>query len=79
MVDIRDQAATERGESHSQTDRRVRELRGWFRLRAVRTGRASVFVLEAVRGRSGENWPDGNIAAEINRRERARKQPKKAS
>lgn len=58
MVEIREQAVADRGESHSQTDRRVRELRGWFRLSAVRAGRVYVYVLEgrtetARGGRSG--------------------------
>lgn len=46
MVEIRADAAAENGESHSQTDRRVRELRGWFRLPAIRSGRQHVYVLE---------------------------------
>lgn len=51
MVEIRDWAAAENGESHSQTDRRVRELRGWFWLLAVRTGRSYVYVLQGRAGR----------------------------
>lgn len=46
MVEIRAHAATENGKWHSQTDRRVRELRGWFRLPAVRTGRVHLYQLE---------------------------------
>lgn len=58
MVEIRAHAAAANGESHSQTDRRVRELRDWFRLPAVRTGRVHVYQLEgradAIQGgRSG--------------------------
>lgn len=57
MVEIRAYAAAESGESHSQTDRRVRELRGWFRLPAVRSGRVHVYFLEGpaetVRGSRG--------------------------
>ncbi len=51
MVEIRAHAAAANGESHSQTDRRVRELRDWFRLSAVRTGRVHVYRLE---GRADE-------------------------
>ncbi|EFV14125.1 HNH endonuclease [Segniliparus rugosus] len=46
MVEIREHAASARGASHAQTDRRVRELRGWFRLSAVRSGAAHVYSLE---------------------------------
>lgn len=46
MVEIREHAAAENGESHSQTDRRVRELRDWFKLPAVRSGRAPVYRLD---------------------------------
>jgi len=46
MVEIRAHAAAENGASHSQTDRRVRELRGWFRLSAVRSGKAHIYLLE---------------------------------
>lgn len=45
MVEIRAHAAEANGESHSQTDRRVRESRDWFRLPAVRTGRVHVYQL----------------------------------
>jgi 5-methylcytosine-specific restriction endonuclease McrA len=57
MVEIREHAATENGESHSQTDRRVRELRGWFKLPAMRSGRVHVYRLEgradSIRGGRG--------------------------
>ena len=58
MVEIRAHAAATNGESHSQTDRRVRELRDWFRLPAVRTGGVHVYQLQgradAIQGgRSG--------------------------
>ncbi|WP_052367106.1 HNH endonuclease [Paraoerskovia marina] len=46
MVEIREHAAAENGESHSQTDRRVRERRNWFKLPAVRSGRAHVYRLD---------------------------------
>lgn len=45
MVEIREYAAAKQGASHAQTDRRVRDLRGWFHLPAVRSGRAHVYVL----------------------------------
>ncbi len=52
MVEIREHAVAEKGESHSQTDRRVRELRDWFRLPAVRAGRRHFYLLE---GRADAN------------------------
>lgn len=45
MVEIHTDAA-QKGESHSQTVRRVRELRGWFRLPAIRAGCDHVYLLE---------------------------------
>lgn len=47
MVEIRENAAARTGESHSQTDRRVRELRKWFILPARPDGQHRyVYVLE---------------------------------
>lgn len=48
MVEIREHAAAKQGASHSQTDRRVRELRGWFRLPAVLAGKVYVYKLESL-------------------------------
>lgn len=45
MVEIRANADAGREESHSQTDRRVRELRKWFLLPAVPRGRNHVYEL----------------------------------
>lgn len=67
MVEIRDQASAENGESHSQTDRRVRELRGWFRLPAVRTGRSYVYVLQGRAGtvRGGRTGISATVRGEV--------------
>ncbi len=45
MVEIRANADAGRKESQSQTDRRVRELRKWFLIPAVRRGRSHVYEL----------------------------------
>lgn len=45
MVEIRANADADRDESHSQTDRRVRDLRKWFLLPAVRIGRNHFYEL----------------------------------
>ena len=54
MVEIRAHADASREESHSQTDRRVRELRKWFILPAVRRGRSHVYELRG--------WKPGPIS-----------------
>lgn len=58
MVEIRANADADRKESHSQTDRRVRELRKWFLLPAVPRGRNHVYELRGwnpgpISGNSG--------------------------
>ncbi len=54
MVEIRANADAGRKEPHSQTDRRVRELRKWFFLPAVPRGRNHVYELRS--------WKPGQIS-----------------
>ncbi|MCH4250352.1 MAG: HNH endonuclease [Microbacteriaceae bacterium] len=54
MVEIRDHVAARAGESYSQTDRRVRELRAWFALPVVRRGGAYVYELRGLAEAGGE-------------------------
>ncbi|WP_454295918.1 HNH endonuclease [Salana multivorans] len=46
MVEIHDHVAAMTGTARSQTDRRVRELRNWFRVPAVQSGRDYTYHLE---------------------------------
>lgn len=48
MVEIQNYAAKKRAADHAQTQRRVRELRNWFILPAVRTGRRFVYELQGL-------------------------------
>lgn len=45
MVEIREHAASQKGEPLSQTDRRLRELRAWFHVPAERVGGRHVYPL----------------------------------
>lgn len=46
MVEIREHTVAAKGKANSQTDRRVRELRGWFHLPAQRAGKDFVYQLK---------------------------------
>lgn len=67
MVEIRARAAEENGESHSQTDRRVRELRDWFTVSAVRDGRKFVYRLDvkANGARGGRSPISAKVRGEV--------------
>lgn len=55
MVEIRANADAARDESHSQTDRRVRDLRKWFLIPAVRVGGRHVYELRG--------WKPGPVSS----------------
>lgn len=67
MVEIRKHEEESLGESHAQTDRRLRELRKWFNVPAVRTGRVSIYRLVGFKVEMDveTSYISGRVRAEV--------------